>query len=122
LQPRGSIKAPSEVVYVDDIQLEASPRKFIGPRDGKVDVPSELAGEFSARRAEAPERRRQWIRRAFDETDEPQDEWSCDAHDEERGCEADEAAGSDVERVVRADENASRADNEGRDEEDRTVR
>ncbi len=74
----------------------------------------------SARSAEAPERRKQWIGRAFDQTNQPRDEWSRDAHNEERGCEPDEATGRDVKGVVRADEDTSSADNGGRDEEDRT--
>ena len=54
----------------------------------------------------------------FDETNEPVDERACDAGEKEGGGEADEAAGEDVERVVRSDEDAAYADDDGCGEED----
>ncbi len=69
-------------------------------------------------RPSAPDGREQRIGGAFDEADESVDERSCDAREKERGGEADEAAGEDIERVVRSDEHASRADYGGCGEKD----
>src|SRR6266511_4304524 len=84
----------------------------------RADSASEAGDTGSVRNSEAPEGCEQRIGGALDDADETVDELSCDAREKERGGEADQAAGEDIERVVRSDEHASRADYGGCGEKD----
>src|SRR6266511_2143426 len=88
----------------------------------RADSASEAGDTGSVRNSEAPEGCEQRIGGALDDTDETVDELSCDAREKERGGEADQAAGEDIERVVRSDEHAACADNGGCGEKNRRSR